>query len=154
MLLHPMKSKLSVLSLLLVLAPAASAAETPPAAPVALSPAVLPGRGLAQHDFLYAGEWDFRHPDQTMFVVRGGKVVWTYTIKLKDEAGEIAEFSDATMLSNGNILFARKTGAGLVTPEKKLWMPPCESMDCSSITTCTPCASSRISKFVMPAFVA
>lgn len=97
-----------------------NAAPPPPAAAAPASPAVLPGRGLAQHPFLYAGEWDFRYPDQTMFVVRDGKVVWTYTIKLKDEAGEIAEFSDATMLSNGNILFARKTGAGLVTPEKKL----------------------------------
>ena len=87
-----------------------------------LSPAVLPGKGLAQHPFLYAGEWDHRFPDQTMFVVRDGKVVWTYTIKLKDPAGQIQEFSDATLLSNGNVVFARKTGAALISPDKKvLW---------------------------------
>ncbi len=88
--------------------------------PLALVAADLPGKGLAQHPFLYAGEWDFRHPDQTMFVVRDGRVVWSYSIPLKDAAGEIQEYSDATLLSNGNILFARKTGAGLVTPDKKL----------------------------------
>ncbi|MEO7600085.1 MAG: hypothetical protein ABIV50_14205 [Opitutus sp.] len=94
-------------------------AETPKTA-AGFAPAVLPGKGLAQHPFLYAGEWDHRYPDQTMFVVRDGKVAWTYTIKLKDEAGQIQEFSDATMLSNGNIAFARKTGAGIVTPQKTL----------------------------------
>ena len=93
-----------------------SASSTPAAAP----PVVLPGKGLAQHPFLYAGEWDHRFPDQTMFVVRDGKVAWTYSIKLKDSTGQIQEFSDATMLSNGNIIFARKTGAGLVSPDKKL----------------------------------
>ncbi len=104
-----------------VIAHAAEAlAATEPAAKPAASAAVLPGNGLAQHPFLYAGEWDHRYPDQTMFVVRDGKVVWSYSIKLKDDAGEIQEFSDATMLSNGNIVFARKTGAGIVTPEKKL----------------------------------
>src|SRR5215216_4919036 len=66
----------------------------------AFAAAVLPGKGLAQHPFLYAGEWDHRYPDQTMFIVRDGKVAWTYTIKLKDPAGQIQEFSDATMLSN------------------------------------------------------
>lgn len=88
--------------------------------PLVLTAGQLPGSGLAQHPFLYAGEWDFRQPDQTMFVVRDGKVAWTYSIPLKDAAGEIQEYSDATMLSNGNILFARKTGAGLVTADKKL----------------------------------
>lgn len=81
-----------------------------------------PGNGLAQHDFLYAGEWDFRHPDQTMFVVRGGKIVWTYTVPIKSPAGTIQEFSDATMLSNGNVVFAYMSGAMMVSPEKKvLW---------------------------------
>ena len=37
----------------------------------------LPGKGLNQHPFLYAGEWDMRHPEaQSMFLVRDGKVVW------------------------------------------------------------------------------
>ena len=55
-----------------------------------------------------------------MFVVRGGKVVWSYDIPTNDANKTLQEFSDATMLSNGNVVFARKTGAGEVTPEKKL----------------------------------
>jgi outer membrane protein assembly factor BamB len=86
----------------------------------AYSPAVLPGRGLSQHPFFYAGEWNYPNPHQTMVIVREGKVVWSYSIPLKDAAGEIQEYSDATLLSNGNVIFARKTGAGLVTPDKKL----------------------------------
>jgi outer membrane protein assembly factor BamB len=55
-----------------------------------------------------------------MFIVRDGRVAWTYAIPLKDAKGQIQEFSDATMLSNGNVVFARKTGAGEITPDKKL----------------------------------
>jgi hypothetical protein len=87
---------------------------------VAYAPAVLPGNGLAQHPFLYAGEWDFRKPVQTIFLVRDGKVAWSYDIPTKDANGQLNEFSDATMLSNGNVVFARKTGAGEITPDKKL----------------------------------
>jgi hypothetical protein len=44
----------------------------------------LPGKGLKQHDFLYFGEWDMRKPTaQSMFLVRGGKVVWQYSIPLR-----------------------------------------------------------------------
>jgi len=55
-----------------------------------------------------------------MFIVRDGKVAWSYSIPLKDAEKNIQEISDATVLSNGNVVFARKTGAGEVTPEKKL----------------------------------
>ncbi len=55
-----------------------------------------------------------------MFLVRDGGVEWVYKIKLKDAADQIQEFSDATRLSNGNVVFARKTGAGEVTPEGRL----------------------------------
>ncbi len=48
-------------------------------------PTPLPGKGLAQHPFLYTGEWDTRKTVQTIFIVRGGKVVWTYSIPIKDE---------------------------------------------------------------------
>jgi hypothetical protein len=47
---------------------------------VSYAPAVLPGKGLAQHPFFYTGEWDYRKANQTIFVVRGGHVVWTYSI--------------------------------------------------------------------------
>ena len=82
-----------------------------PRPPVA--PAALPGRGLAQHDFFYAGE----AKDRQMFIVRGGKVVWSYD----DPTGK-GEISDATLLSNGNILFAHQFAVELITPDKKvLW---------------------------------
>jgi outer membrane protein assembly factor BamB len=84
-----------------------------------MAPDVLPGNGLSQHPFFYAGEWNFPKPQQTMFVVRDGKVVWSYSIPSKD-AGQDSELSDATMLSDGSVVFARKTGAGKVTADKKL----------------------------------
>ena len=56
----------------------------------------LPGEGLAQHDFLYAGE----SHDRRIFIVRHGKVVWNY----ENPSGK-GEASDAVMLSNGNVLF-------------------------------------------------
>src|SRR5204862_6814296 len=67
----------------------------------------LPGKGLAHHPFLYAGEWDTRKPDQTIFLIRGGRVVWTYAIPIMNEKGVLNEFDDIHLLSNGNVLFAR-----------------------------------------------
>jgi hypothetical protein len=75
----------------------------------------LPGKGLAQHDFLYSGEWDTRKPVQTMFLVKGGKVVWTYEIPIKDANGNLSEYSDMHRLSNGDIVFAYKTGWRKIT---------------------------------------
>lgn len=82
----------------------------------------LPGNGLSQHPFLYAGEWDIRENHlQTIHVVRGGKVVWSYGIPIKDAVkDEIQELGDAFMLANGNILFSRKVGASEITPDKKI----------------------------------
>jgi hypothetical protein len=86
------------------------------------SPAALPGKGLDQHPFFYTGQYDFRHPLQKMVIVRGGNVVWSYEISAhaNDDAKTLQELSDATFLSNGNVVFARKTGAGEVTSDKKL----------------------------------
>jgi PQQ-like domain len=84
------------------------------------SDAVLPGNGLSQHPFLYAGEWDTRNNMQTMKVVRGGKVVWTYGFPIKDSNNVIQELGDASMLKNGNIIFSMKTGAALIRPDKKI----------------------------------
>ncbi len=73
----------------------------------------LPGKGLAQHDFFYAGE----QKQHWMFLVRGGKVVWEY--KDPNSKGEI---SDAVLLSNGSVLFAHQYGVTLLSREKKvLW---------------------------------
>jgi hypothetical protein len=102
------------------------ATTNPPAATLsttnqpALAPAVLPGNGLAQHPFLYTGEWDYRKTNQTMFVVRDGKAAWIYSIPIKDADGTLQELGDATMLSNGNIVFCRKIGASEITPDKKI----------------------------------
>ncbi len=82
-----------------------------PSSAQSLSPSQVPGRGLAQHDFLYAGE----SHDRKIFIVRKGKVVWSY----EDPAGK-GEISDAVMLSNGNILFAHQYGVTEITPEKKV----------------------------------
>lgn len=116
-----MKHRPALVSLVLVflwlVAVHPAPAQTAPAAapkylePYPAPPASLPGRGLAQHDFLYTGEWDTRKDVATLFLVRGGKVVWTYQIPRKDELnGEESEFSDMHRLSNGDILFAYKTG--------------------------------------------
>ena len=75
----------------------------------------LPGRGLAEHPFLYCGEWQDRgHSDQFMYIVRDGKVAWSYSIPGREELG------DCTRLANGNILFSRRFGASEITPGKKI----------------------------------
>jgi hypothetical protein len=94
----------------------ASLAALPVIACAAQSPASgLPGNGLAQHPFLYCGEWQNRSVDmQTIQIVRGGKIVWSYTNPLRGELG------DCTMLSNGNIVFSRQYGASEITPGKRI----------------------------------
>jgi hypothetical protein len=71
----------------------------------------LPGRGLAQHDFLYAGESKQRR----VIIVRKGKVVWSY----EDPQGK-GEISDATLLSNGNLLIAHQFAVKMISPDKKV----------------------------------
>ena len=66
---------------------AASGVALGQAAPGAEPRAALPGKGPAQHPFLYAGEWDTRKPlEQSIFVVRGGKVTWQYSMPLRTPA--------------------------------------------------------------------
>jgi len=96
----------------------------PPAAtatiPISYAPAILPGNGLAEHPFLLTGEADSRNPVQTLFVVRDGKIAWSYSVPSYDPDGQMEELGDATMLSNGNIVFCRKVAASEVTPDKKI----------------------------------
>jgi outer membrane protein assembly factor BamB len=76
-------------------------------------PSVLPGKGLGQHDFLYAGE----AKSQDIYIVKKGKVAWEF----HDPKGK-GEISDAVLLSNGNVLFAHQYGITLVDRAKKvLW---------------------------------
>ena len=85
------------------------------------APVVLPGNGLAQHPFLYCGEWDTRKPEaQSIFIVRAGKMVWNYTMPMKAARGGIQEFDDVGLLPDGNVLFSRMSGAGVISPDKKL----------------------------------
>jgi hypothetical protein len=87
----------------------AAAPAWPASKPAAPDP--LPGNGLAQHDFLYAGE---AHA-QNIYIARKGKVAWSYEGSVNK-----GEISDAVMLSNGNILFAHQFGVTEITPEKKV----------------------------------
>jgi hypothetical protein len=77
------------------------------------SPAILPGAGLSQHDFFYAGE----AKTQDMYIVRKGQIVWAHHgVKTK------GEISDATLLSNGNVLFAHQFGISLIDSNQNvLW---------------------------------
>lgn len=97
---------LTLLALAIGIVPAAAAgpADVPATQP-------LPGRGLAEHDFLYAGESKARKA----FIVRGGKVVWAY-----DDPDGKGEISDATLLSNGNLLIAHQFAVKLIGPDKKV----------------------------------
>ena len=88
--------------------PAANAGK--PASEAPQAPAVLPGKGLAQHDFFYAGE----AKEERMSIVRGGQVVWSYT---HPGRGEI---SDAVLEPNGNVLFAHQFGITEITLDKKV----------------------------------
>ena len=103
---------------------------------LATQPSTFPGDGLAQHDFIYCGEWDTRKAVQTIFMVRGGKVVWTYSIPTNDSHHVLNEFDDIHYLSNGNIVFACKTGWGEVTtdtPPKQVFFYECPAgFECHS----------------------
>lgn len=68
-----------------------------------------PGQGLAQHPMLYGGEGH-----NTLFLVNGGKVVWTYS------TGKGGEIDDVWLLSNGHILYARQTFVEEITPQKQV----------------------------------
>ena len=105
------QSSAILLGLVLGFAPLASIHSTAADAPIPSR--ILPGNGLAQHDFLYAGEAKNRR----VFIVRKGQVVWSYD----DPAGR-GEISDAVLLSNGNLLLAHQYAVKLISPEKKvLW---------------------------------
>jgi hypothetical protein len=69
----------------------------------------LPGRGLAQHPMLWAGEGY-----NAILLVNGGKVVWSYS------AGPGGEIDDLWMLSNGHILYTRQHGVVEITPQKQI----------------------------------
>ncbi len=94
--------------------PAMGPAELPVDPPTwaslpSMEAAILPGKGAAQHPMLYIGEGC-----NTMFLLRDGKVIWTYS------TGKGWEYDDAWVLSNGNVLFSRMAYAEEVTPQKRV----------------------------------
>lgn len=131
-----MKNRTKRVAICLIALPLSLAAQTAPAPtspsaataapvsnPATNSPADLPGRGLAQHDFLYCGEWNFNEPEQTIWIIRGGKVAWSYSIPFHitfDGKPDFQELGDCTQLSNGNIVFSTRRGASEITMDKKI----------------------------------
>lgn len=81
----------------------------------AQAPNALPGKGLAEHDFFYAGE----AKEENMYRIKNGRIAWSYT---HPGRGEI---SDAVLLPNRNVLFAHQYGIAEVTEDKKsVWNYP------------------------------
>jgi hypothetical protein len=72
-------------------------------------PSGLPGKGIAEHPMLYIGEGYNK-----MYLVKDGKVIWTYS------TGKGNEYDDIWMLSNGNILFTRMQYIAEITPKKEV----------------------------------
>ena len=97
----------------------------------------LPGNGLAQHPMLYVGE-----NCNQMFLVKDGKVIWTYS------TGSGPEFDDVWMLSNGNILFSRMAYIAEITPDKQVvWRYDCHvprGADHTEIHGCQPIGLDKV----------
>jgi outer membrane protein assembly factor BamB len=75
----------------------------------ALESVKMPGDGPAEHPMLYFGEGC-----NTLFLVRDGRIIWTYS------TGKGWEYDDAWVLSNGNVVFSRMSYAEEVTPDKRV----------------------------------
>ena len=97
-------------------------------------PAKLPGNGLAQHPFFYAGE----DKVQSMFLVKDGKIAWSHT--MPNSKGEI---SDAFLQANGNILFAHQFGITELSPQKTIVWHLDAPRGCE-IHTAQPLAGQRV----------
>ena len=99
-----------------------------------MAPVDLPGKGLAQHPFFYAGE----DKVQSMFVVKEGKIAWSHT--MPNSKGEI---SDAFFRANGNILFAHQFGITEISPQKTIVWHLDAPRGCE-IHTAQPLAGERV----------
>jgi hypothetical protein len=119
--------------------PALGPAEefVPSGNPDAVIPPNLPGNGLAQHPMLYIGE-----NCNKIFLVKGGKVIWTYSV------GQGPELDDVWMLSNGNILFSRMRSISEITPDKKVvWHYDCSpavGLQHTEIHACQPIGLDKV----------
>jgi hypothetical protein len=68
----------------------------------------------SRYDFLWAGEWQGGEAagTQKMYIVRGGKIEWTYTERM------MCEFDDTWMRSDGSIVASERRGAREIKGEK------------------------------------
>ncbi len=68
----------------------------------------------SRYDFLWAGEWQGGEAagTQKMYIIRGGKIAWTYTERL------MCEFDDTWMRSDGSIVMSERRGAREIKDEK------------------------------------
>jgi len=102
-----------------------------------ITPANLPGNGLAQHPMLYAGE-----NYNKIFLINHGKVIWTLS------TGGGYEHDDVWMLSNGNILFTRMQYVAEITPDKKVvWRYDCDNddgPDHTEVHSCQPIGLDKV----------
>jgi hypothetical protein len=78
------------------------------------APANLPGKGLAQHDFVLMGVRS-SSDGKGIRMVKGGKVVWSYV-----DPEVKGAYYDSSLLPNGNLLLAHGRGVRIITPEKKV----------------------------------
>jgi hypothetical protein len=112
--------------------PAKGPGEADPGARKWTAPDTLPtwpGNGIAQHPMLYAGEGY-----NMIFLVNGGKVVWTY--------GTGGKTDDLWMLSNGHVLYAAGRCVE-VTPKKEIvwkYAPPAGG----SVHSCQPIGRDKV----------
>lgn len=97
-----------------------SLALTQLAAALALPALAKPSTRIGRHPFLLTGEWDHRLDTQTLFLVRDGQIAWRHAVPMTNPDGSGNELGDASLLADGNILFAYKTGAAVVTPDHRL----------------------------------
>lgn len=74
-------------------------------------PTLAQEQALSHRDFFYAGEGKIHH----MYIVRDGKIAWHY--HNPQSRGEI---SDASLLENGNVLFAHQFGVTEITADKEV----------------------------------
>ena len=103
-------------------------------ATIPAAPEILPGKGLAEHDFFYAGE----SRERKMYIVRKGAVVWSY-----DDPKGRGEISDAVILSNGNVLLAHQCSVEMITPDQKvIWNYP--APDGCEIHTAIPIGNEHV----------
>lgn len=114
------------------------------AAVIALAISCSSDNPLKRYDFVYAGEWDTRKPDmQSLFTVRGGKVVSRYSIPMHDEWGRIQEFDDVKLLPDGSIVYAAMSQLGILDRKGGLvWQYICP--EGTESHTCQPLDADRV----------